>query len=69
MLHEPHGRIYWAGSERATEMHGLIEGVVRSDEEAAEQVMDMLTRPDGRARRAAGSATTTSTRTTPPPVP
>ena len=42
VLHEPHGRIYWAGSERATEMHGLIEGAVRSGEEAAEQVMEML---------------------------
>jgi monoamine oxidase len=42
VLHEPHGRIYWAGSERATEMHGLIEGAVRSGEQAAQDVDQKL---------------------------
>ena len=27
-LREPAGRIHWAGTERATEMHGLMEGAV-----------------------------------------
>jgi monoamine oxidase len=38
-LREPAGRIHWAGSEYATEMHGLMEGAVRSGEHAAEQVL------------------------------
>jgi monoamine oxidase len=38
-LREPVGRIHWAGSERATEMHGLMEGAVRSGERAAEEVL------------------------------
>ena len=38
-LREPVGRIHWAGSERATEMHGLIEGAVRSGERAAADVL------------------------------
>jgi monoamine oxidase len=38
-LREPAGRIHWAGSEYATEMHGLMEGAVRSGEHAAEQVI------------------------------
>ncbi len=38
-LHEPAGRIHFAGSERATEMHGLMEGAVRSGEQAADEVM------------------------------
>src|SRR5712671_211414 len=38
-LREPAGRIHWAGSERATEMHGLMEGAVRSGERAADEVM------------------------------
>jgi monoamine oxidase len=37
-LRQPVGRIRWAGSEQATEMHGLIEGAVRSGERAAEQI-------------------------------
>jgi monoamine oxidase len=42
VLHEPHGRIYFAGTERATEMHGLIEGAVRSGEQAAGDIMEAL---------------------------
>jgi monoamine oxidase len=38
-LREPAGRIHWAGSEYATEMHGLMEGAVRSGEHVAEQVL------------------------------
>ena len=38
-LREPAGRIHWAGTERATEMHGLMEGAVRSGESAADQVI------------------------------
>jgi monoamine oxidase len=38
-LREPAGRIHWAGTERATEMHGLMEGAVRSGESAADQVL------------------------------
>jgi monoamine oxidase len=37
-LHESAGRIHWAGAERATEMHGLMEGAVRSGESAADDV-------------------------------
>ena len=40
-LHEPAGRIHFAGSERATEMHGLMEGAVRSGEKAADEVLSM----------------------------
>jgi monoamine oxidase len=39
-LREPAGRIHWAGAERATEMHGLMEGAVRSGEAAADEVLD-----------------------------
>jgi len=39
-LRAPAGRIHWAGSERATEMHGLMEGAVRSGERAAQEVLD-----------------------------
>jgi monoamine oxidase len=41
-LHEPAGRIYWAGTERAKAMHGLMEGAVRSGEETAEAVNKQL---------------------------
>jgi monoamine oxidase len=40
-LREPAGRIHWAGAERATEMHGLMEGAVRSGERAADEVIDL----------------------------
>lgn len=39
-LREPAGRIHWAGSEYATEMHGLMEGAVRSGEISADQVIN-----------------------------
>ena len=41
-LRQPVGRIYWAGTERATAMHGLIEGAVRSGEQAADAVLGAL---------------------------
>jgi monoamine oxidase len=39
-LPEPAGRIHWAGAERATEMHGLMEGAVGSGEAAADEVVN-----------------------------
>jgi monoamine oxidase len=39
VIRQPLGRIHWAGTERATEMHGLVEGAVRSGERAAEEVL------------------------------
>jgi monoamine oxidase len=42
-LREPVGSIYWAGSECATEMHGLTEGAVRSGENAADAPIDTST--------------------------
>jgi len=38
-LYQPAGRIHFAGSERAAEMHGLMEGAVRSGEESADDVI------------------------------
>jgi monoamine oxidase len=38
-LYEPAGRIHFAGSERAAEMHGLMEGAIRSGEKAADEVI------------------------------
>ena len=38
-LREPAGRIHWAGAERGAEMHGLMEGAVRSGEAAADEVV------------------------------
>ena len=35
----PVGRIHWASSERATLMHGLMEGAVRSGERTAEEIL------------------------------
>ena len=43
-LHEPVGRIYWAGTERARAMHGLMEGAVRSGEQAAQDILKALGR-------------------------
>jgi monoamine oxidase len=43
-LHEPANRIYFAGSERATLFHGLMEGAVRSGEEAARLITKRLER-------------------------
>jgi monoamine oxidase len=42
-LRQPAGRIHWAGTERATEMHGLMEGAVRSGESAADEVVNAAT--------------------------
>ena len=39
-LRHPAGRIHWAGTERATEMHGLMEGAVRSGERTADEVVN-----------------------------
>ena len=39
-LRKSAGRIHWAGAERATEMHGLMEGAVRSGELAADEVVN-----------------------------
>jgi len=44
-LRQPVGRIHWAGTERATAMHGLIEGAVRSGEHAADAVLAALPEP------------------------
>jgi monoamine oxidase len=41
-LRQPVGRIHWAGTERATLMHGLMEGAVRSGERTAEDVLATL---------------------------
>ncbi len=38
-LRRPVGRVHWASSERATEMHGLMEGAVRSGERAAAEIL------------------------------
>ena len=38
-LRAPVGRIHWAGTECATEMHGLMEGAVRCGESVADQVI------------------------------
>ena len=38
-LRRPVGRIHWACAERATEMHGLMEGAVRSGERAAAEIL------------------------------
>jgi monoamine oxidase len=39
-MREPVGRIHWASSERATAMHGLMEGAARSGERAAREVLE-----------------------------
>ncbi len=38
-LRQPVGRIHWSGAERAVEMHGLIDGAIRSGERAADEVL------------------------------
>jgi monoamine oxidase len=38
-LREPCGRIHWAGTETSAIMYGFIDGVVRSGERAATEVM------------------------------
>jgi monoamine oxidase len=39
-LHEPCGRIHWAGTETSAVMYGFIDGAVRSGERAAAEVME-----------------------------
>lgn len=41
-LWDPAGRIYWAGTETATEWNGYMEGAVRSGEMAAREVVARL---------------------------
>jgi monoamine oxidase len=41
-IREPVGNIYWAASEWATTMHGLMEGAVRSGERTADTVLGTL---------------------------
>ena len=41
-LHQPANRIHFAGTERATLFHGLMEGAVRSGEDAARTVVKRL---------------------------
>ena len=38
-LRRPVGRIHWSGAERAVDMHGLIEGAIRSGERVADEVL------------------------------
>lgn len=40
VLREPAGRIHWAGAERATLFHGLMEGAVRSGERTAQEALE-----------------------------
>jgi monoamine oxidase len=39
-IRQPVGRIHWASSERATAMHGLMDGAVRSGERAADEALE-----------------------------
>ncbi len=41
-IRAPAGNIHWAGTERATALHGLIEGAVRSGERTADEVLQTL---------------------------
>ena len=41
-IRQPVGHVYWAGSERATVLHGLMEGAVRSGERTAEEILETL---------------------------
>ena len=41
-IRAPAGNIHWAGSERATALHGLIEGAVRSGERTADEILQTL---------------------------
>lgn len=41
-LHQPANHIHFAGIERATLMHGLMEGAVRSGEEVATAIIERL---------------------------
>jgi monoamine oxidase len=39
VIRTPVGRIHWAGTETATEHHGLIDGAIRSGERAADELL------------------------------
>jgi monoamine oxidase len=39
VIRTPVGRIHWAGTETATEHHGLIDGAIRSGERAANEIL------------------------------
>lgn len=41
-IRERVGNLYWAASEWATTMHGLMEGAVRSGERTAETILGTL---------------------------
>jgi len=41
-LRRPHGRVFWAGTEVAERWPGFFEGAVRSGEEAAAAVLELL---------------------------
>lgn len=49
MPSEPIGAIHWAGTETAHEHAGYIEGAIESGERAAREVIESLTRNEGRA--------------------
>jgi monoamine oxidase len=38
-IHEPFGRIHWAGTETATIWTGYIDGAIRSGERAAQEIL------------------------------
>jgi L-amino acid dehydrogenase len=44
-LRRPHGRVFWAGTEVAERWAGFFEGAMRSGEEAAVAVGEMLSQP------------------------
>ena len=39
VIREPHGRIYWAGTETSAKWMGYVEGAIRSGERAASEVL------------------------------
>jgi len=41
-IREPGGRIYWAGSEAATQWVGYFDGAVRSGQDAAASILGLL---------------------------
>ncbi|MEM6800307.1 MAG: FAD-dependent oxidoreductase, partial [Bacteroidota bacterium] len=41
-LRKPVGHIHWAGTETAEEWNGYMEGAIRSEERAAEEVVALL---------------------------
>jgi monoamine oxidase len=41
-IRQPHGRIHWAGTETATKWMGYVDGVIRSGDRAAEEILSNL---------------------------